>query len=928
MLKRTALFLALCLAAVISPWAGAQTTQITASHIAYFGGTTVTGTFCLTPTNQAGQPINIVTSVGQQISPQVPLCFPITSGVLSSSAIVPDTSLTQPANACYSVVISNFYGAQVGVFPCVQPSGSTWSFDAFVPSSMPAIPVLTFPQFKHNGVTNSSQASLNIACSGCTESPAGTINIPSGALPTAPGAGYAPISSGPGTTYTPQPVTSPYPSNTQYVQQPLDNGFFTSFNVNFQNKVFNVDAFNSYGGIGVAPIAFSSPSTDFPECQVVTYGGNAYIAINAANHTVTPGTLSGVWWPVPNTIAGDAGSCAAAVAQSYKDQNNVGALVVFGSGSYNVGQQLASDVTGSGFTDQFTVSYRGAGGSATYINYIGSAAIPVISRPTGAGNFASMSATDMTVNAGGTGSASLDVDMIGGGSDFRRLNMGNVATGAAFVARIGHTGGYAFQVPFSDNNIGIFPDVAIPNCAVVAASGTGSTISFTVPTPGSCYATPTARLVAHVLLLGTQNGTAAKPCTVMPTGGMVPSFSGSGLAGITNATGATGCAGPYYVQVYESTPVTNGLVYNGSDSHDINNNTSYLGDAGAFVFGASDVSVYGAHPSVVVEGIIANTSVTFDGTECDAVFDKCFTFNHPFTTTGFSVAGTKAYIGGGVTTRLFPGSTVYYFPTTTSPVNFSASGPLCESGGPPTGWNEFLTQTGPIVNPADYSKIPAGSSVYGNDAACGEAMGDYASSLSVGTFSQASVNVLPLGTATIGTNYSSGIINIPGSYYNGGALADTWTVQNLVGSGTNPSSTLSFAHTGSSGGSVINLPGQTNINGPLNTLGGTNLDYHTIVGAGPGTLAEYLGTAIAAAATIAPTSLVTHITGTAATVNTITEPSGCRVSNGQVCEIKLISDAGFLMGTGGNISVAKTTVTGQMYVLAYDNNTSKWYPTN
>lgn len=186
------LFVLLCALQFVAAAAG-QNTQITASHIAYFGGTTVTGKFCVTPTNQAGQPITIVTPLGQQLSPQAPLCFPITSGVLSNTAIVPDTSLTQPTNACYSVAVNDIFGRQIGLFPCVQPSGSTWSFDAFVPSSMPSIPALTLPQFKTNGTLNSAQGTVDIHCAGCSEL-GGVITIPAGGVPTASAAAMAPVS--------------------------------------------------------------------------------------------------------------------------------------------------------------------------------------------------------------------------------------------------------------------------------------------------------------------------------------------------------------------------------------------------------------------------------------------------------------------------------------------------------------------------------------------------------------------------------------------------------------------------------------------------------------------------------------------------------------------------------------------------------------
>jgi hypothetical protein len=176
----SAIVLFLCAAAGAFGQSG--TTQITASHIAYFGGATVTGSFCLTPTDASSNPITITTNQGQQIAPQVPLCFPITSGVLSSLAIVPDVTMVQPVNACYKLVINNYYQAQVGVFPCIQPSGNTWSFDSYVPSSLPSIPALTLPQYQVNGTSLTNQAVLNFICPGCTVS-GGAITFPSASLP-------------------------------------------------------------------------------------------------------------------------------------------------------------------------------------------------------------------------------------------------------------------------------------------------------------------------------------------------------------------------------------------------------------------------------------------------------------------------------------------------------------------------------------------------------------------------------------------------------------------------------------------------------------------------------------------------------------------------------------------------------------------------
>jgi hypothetical protein len=155
------LFVLMCMLQVAAAAFGQSgSTTIVANHIQYFGGTTITGKFCLTPTDASGNPITIVTSLGQQVAPQQPLCFPITAGVLSS-AVVPDTSMVQPVNACYNLTISNFYGAQVADFPCIQPSTNTWSFDTYVPSSTPTIPALALPQFQVNGTAIPNQAVLN-----------------------------------------------------------------------------------------------------------------------------------------------------------------------------------------------------------------------------------------------------------------------------------------------------------------------------------------------------------------------------------------------------------------------------------------------------------------------------------------------------------------------------------------------------------------------------------------------------------------------------------------------------------------------------------------------------------------------------------------------------------------------------------------------
>lgn len=173
-MKKSLLLLALCLSAFVCL---AQNTTIVASHIDVFNGIPVTGQFCLTPTDGSGNPINVTTTTGQQFTPQTPLCFPIVAGVLSGAAIVPDTSLTQPANVCYALTIKNNFGQIIGSYQCLQPQGGTWSFDSYVPSTLPSIPALQMPQFKTNGTLNPAQTVLDLRGPGVSYSAGGIINI-------------------------------------------------------------------------------------------------------------------------------------------------------------------------------------------------------------------------------------------------------------------------------------------------------------------------------------------------------------------------------------------------------------------------------------------------------------------------------------------------------------------------------------------------------------------------------------------------------------------------------------------------------------------------------------------------------------------------------------------------------------------------------
>jgi hypothetical protein len=79
---------------------------------------------------------------------------------------------------------------------------------------------------------------------------------------------------------------------------------------------------------------------------------------------------------------------------------------------------------------------------------------------------------------------------------------------------------------------------------------------------------------------------------------------------------------------------------------------------------------------------------------------------------------------------------------------------------------------------------------------------------------------------------------------------------------------------------------------------------------------------IASATTIAPTTPIVFISGTAAVVN-ITAAAPISTGGGT---ITLIPTAAFTWTTAGNIAVAGTAVVSRALTMTYDVTTTKWYP--
>lgn len=97
------------------------------------------------------------------------------------------------------------------------------------------------------------------------------------------------------------------------------------------------------------------------------------------------------------------------------------------------------------------------------------------------------------------------------------------------------------------------------------------------------------------------------------------------------------------------------------------------------------------------------------------------------------------------------------------------------------------------------------------------------------------VSINQTTAATSGANQNSPNFNISGNYWTGSAsAADTWSMQDSLGTGTNPTSTLNVTHSGSTGFSTIAVPGIT--------TGGVTLTDSRVPAFGP--VAATFGTSV------------------------------------------------------------------------------------
>jgi hypothetical protein len=463
----------------------------------------------------------------------------------------------------------------------------------------------------------------------------------------------------------------------------------------------------------------------------------------------------------------------------------------------------------------YSVNIKSCGIFCGTWNFTGTAAVPMVQRATG-GAFTFLDVSDAYWEPNQVASSIFDLGALNQ-SHFDNMQWDNPAplgTGNSgnFFARFGESGGDGFQV--YPNNITMGTSPTNHNTATITANLTGTTLtSFTLVNGGSGYLPAAANNILYLQINGYKGGTSFQPCTVMPTwsGNPFTVVSGVITAVAAPTSGGTGCSGTIDVAAYSYFPVQWGIYNNASDStlKDITIYASSPYGAGIYDNGGDTHHIH-IHPSFITNGIATIcANDTYESTELDNVYNQGFQFNQPFAGTGCAVSGTHSY---GATAK---GNAVYYFASALAQVTIGTSASL--SGGTTAAdWQEFVTQSGTIAATSDWAtKAPSGLVVTGNDLSAGEAMGDWqpiinATTANIGTLNattfnpssigSVSITANTLGTATSGTNYSSGNITLSGSYYNSTAHLSNWVITNQIGAGTNPVTALNFAcSTGSTG---------------------------------------------------------------------------------------------------------------------------------
>jgi hypothetical protein len=645
-------------------------------------------------------------------------------------------------------------------------------------------------------------------------------------------------------------------------------------------------------GFSAGTFAGAWSSATYPACTAVTYAGVTYVSTEATTNVV-PGTgdsaNSGAhpydWIEARSDGASvtptgidcadfiTLGNAERAIGTGVWAGGNSGPTptLLFGSSSYITNTGLieadpAPKVNGTLTPNRVAISYQGQGiGATSILQGIALPAFTTSSFPTGmitlpwvlgsnSAHYApkTVKIDGIALQASFNAPYALDIQGFSINNTFNNLQM---SYGTQGNGRWGLDGNLDAWVPQSDfSNLYAFPN-SNGSGAFVSCTVSGGVPTCTVTSGGSGYTSNTLGF-----LLGNAGGTTPgnAPCSNMGTNTVT--LSGGVVTGFT--TTATGCPSVLSAWVWDSKQpnAAYGFDFQYATDSTFTNILSSVGSNASMRFKHGNNKVIGAHPeSGGAFGIENGTFNTYYGTNCGEQYQGCFNLvSGPAHISGSYISTSIAYpynaaitISGSLLTQKVDVEEITC--STTNGANFSAANEyhtfasnnfVWDNGGigglAPAVWN--AQYCGPVGSGGTINTLNNGLKVTGDISGTGNATFALGSVSAQAVYGTVRVQAAAAGTATSGTNYSSSILSLAGSYYNGGPLSDGWNWINVVGTGSTPTSQLSLSHAGSSGLASVYAPYPWNIaslslnNGtPITSTSSTNSQVVTCPTGGSGT---------------------------------------------------------------------------------------------
>jgi hypothetical protein len=583
-------------------------------------------------------------------------------------------------------------------------------------------------------------------------------------------------------------------------------------------------------------------------------------------------------------------NCAFAIAGDWVNTNGQNAALAIGQGLYqncqaiqlpnpssNGSLSIVGQTYGSTAATGVTIQQSRAAGCNT--------TLPIISQAANTNNQTLFEQSIKGVTIDGNSLVPC-MDVVGSRRSEYEVNCNNPA-GDHGVQISGTSGTLGFEMRKSRIFVRTAAISGITYPTVTSTITSGSVSTWNVVSGGSFPAgTPVVAYIAP----GSQ-------CTTLPSTPTVQTSTSGSTETVTGLTGGAsagvGCTA-VYVQVFEQPQVKHCIVINTTDS-------SYqdlvcggaTSDSGIQInHGANLIEhahVY-AHNPVQVEDHGGNV---YSYLECDSAGGYCLSLQGPHTL----IFGMTSFWNA----QVYPGSGDIYLAA--GQTGNAIYGHVCNGSQTAGGYNEITTASGPF-NPNSLS-APPGLEMLGPNQLC-DGSGNYHTNYSINE--PWVFGGLNAGKFTI---YSDGSSQ-PGISIGSGANTSNWL--SISGRGT-------FAFDASSGNTIVGASLGKGLRFGVNASGWNNgiAGGITIAGA----FYQTIGTAIASAATIAPSGAgIVHVTGTAA-ITTMTPPSGCTAA-GFGCRITLWPDGAWTIAAGGNFSNASTAVVGRPMDCTYDPTPAKW----